>query len=166
MRPDKKTYYLGVAKSVSERSPCLRRKFGALVVLDDSIVTTGYNGPARGVVNCDEVGCLKDELDLPSYKGYDHCPAVHAEENCVINAARRGAKIYGGDLYIYGEDPDGNPVPSHPCDRCKRVLINSGIDEVITMDQDEEIIRYDVDEWVDEDTQRYLEALEEARDKE
>lgn len=158
-------YYLGIAKAVGSDSKCLRKKFGALIVVNDSIVCTGYNGPVREGVNCNEVGCLKDELGLPSYKAYDYCPAVHAEENCVINAARNGTKIYGGALYIYGEDPDGNPVPSHPCDRCKRVLINSGIAKVITMDQAEEIIRYDVKDWIDYDTKKYKEAMKKARDE-
>lgn len=162
MRPDKDHYYLDISKSVSERSPCLRRRFGAIVVVDDSIVSTGYNGPARGVVNCEEVGCIKDILNLQPYKDYDLCPAVHAEENAIINAARNGVKVLGGDVYIYGEKYNGDPSPSYPCNRCKRVLINSGIEKVITMDEKKEIVVYEVEKWINEDTKKYLKALKDS----
>ena len=82
-RPSKDEYYLEIAKVVAKRSPCLRRHYGAIIIKDDAIVSTGYNGPARGSINCFEVGCIKDLLNLPHYAGYDYCPAVHAEENCV-----------------------------------------------------------------------------------
>jgi deoxycytidylate deaminase len=82
-RISKDEYYLQIAKAVAQRAPCLRRQFGAIIVKDDVIVSTGYNGTARGVVNCTEVGCLKDEKNLPHYSGYESCPSVHAEENCV-----------------------------------------------------------------------------------
>ena len=82
-RPSKDEYYLEIAKVVAKRSPCLRRHYGAIIIKDDAIVSTGYNGPARGSVNCFEIGCVKDLLNLPHYAGYDYCPAVHAEENCV-----------------------------------------------------------------------------------
>jgi len=88
-RISKVEYYLEIAKVVSLRSPCLRRKFGAIIVVNDAIVSTGYNGPARGVNNC-ELGCLKDKVDAPHYGGYEWCPAVHAEENAIVNAARNG----------------------------------------------------------------------------
>jgi len=154
-------YYLRVAKAVGSDSTCTRRKFGAVIVVNDAIVTTGYNGPVRGGVNCNEVGCAKDVLDLPPYRGYEACPAVHAEENAVINAGASGGKgIFGGNLYIYGEDPQGEPVPSHPCDRCKRVLINARIEEVITMDTEGRIITYEVRDWIKEDTNNYMELLE------
>ncbi|RLI99793.1 MAG: cytidine deaminase [Candidatus Aenigmatarchaeota archaeon] len=163
MRPDKDKYYLGIAKAVAKRSPCLRRRFGAVIVVNDSIVSTGYNGPARGVINCEEVGCAKDILKLPSYAAYDVCPAVHAEENAVINAARNGAKVLNGRLYIYGETKDGKPTPSHPCDRCKRVLINAGITQVITESEDGRIVVYDVEKWKDYDTDNYKKIVEKAK---
>ena len=165
MRPDKYHYYLGIAKEVSKRSPCLRRKFGAVIVVDDAIVSTGYNGPARGVINCDEVGCAKDLKGVPHYEGYGVCPAVHAEENAVINAARNGVRIKDGDLYIYGETPNGEPTPSHPCDRCRRVLINAGISDVITMDTEGDVIVYEVEKWIDEDTKKYLKLIGELKDE-
>ncbi|HHF59354.1 MAG TPA: dCMP deaminase family protein, partial [Thermoplasmatales archaeon] len=125
-RISKDLYYLNIAKAVAKRSPCIRRRFGAIIVKDDTIVSTGYNGPARGSVNCDEVGCLKDVMNLPPYTGYDYCPAVHAEENALLNAARHGSSVIGGTLYLYGESPDGSITEEgKPCDRCKRALINS-----------------------------------------
>ncbi len=162
-RIPKDLYYLNIAKSVSQRSGCLRRKFGAIIVVNDAIVSTGYNGPARGVVNCEEVGCLKNMVNAPHWGAYDYCPAVHAEENAVINAARNGTSVLGGTLYIYGETADGKPTPSHPCDRCKRVLINAGIERVVTDDENGNLLYYDVKEWVKEDTENYKKRLEEAK---
>jgi dCMP deaminase len=163
-RPSKDEYYLEIARAVCLRSPCVRRQFGAIIVRDDVVVSTGYNGPARGVVNCMEVGCLKDELGLPHYSGYDYCPGVHAEENCVYNAARHGASVLGGTLYLYGQNfGDSSPIEGKPCDRCKRALINSGIKEVVTKRSDGSIVRTSVADWVEEDTKQYLERLREAR---
>ncbi|MCD6523274.1 MAG: dCMP deaminase family protein [Candidatus Diapherotrites archaeon] len=165
-RPSKDQYYLDIAKAVAERSPCIRRKFGAIIVRNDAIVSTGYNGPPRGGVNCFEIGCLKDEMDIPSWRGYDFCPAVHAEENSVVNAARHGTSVIGGVLYIYGIDSKtGKPTISHPCDRCKRVLINAGIKQVITMDENGNIVKYDVADWIKEDTDKYVHKLQEVREK-
>ena len=163
-RPPKDEYYMGIAKAVSIRSPCLRRKFGAIIVLNDAIVSTGYNGPARGVIDCSEIGCLKDLMSAPSYAAYDLCPAVHAEENSIINAARNGAIVKGGTLYIYGENAKtGKPAESIPCDRCKRAIINAGIKKVITYSPEEKLIEYDVQDWVQYDTERYVKAVEEAK---
>lgn len=162
-RPSKDRYYLNIAKTVGQRSTCLRRKFGAVIVVDDTIVSTGYNGPARGVANCEDVGCAKNLANIPSYKGYDVCPAVHAEENAVINAARSGTKVLGGILYIVGQSPDGKPVPSHPCDRCKRVLINAGIKKVITEDENGNIVVYNVNDWIEYDTKNYIELVEKLK---
>ena len=162
-RISKDKYYLEIAKSVSTRSPCLRRKFGAIIVVNDAIVSTGYNGPARGVVNCNEVGCLKDKMNAPHWQGYDFCIAVHAEENAVINAARHGSKVFGGTLYIYGKTVNEKPTPSHPCPRCKRVLINAGIEKVITLDENENVITYNVKDWVEEDSKEYIRKMKEAK---
>ena len=163
-RPSKEEYYLEIAKAVSKRSTCLRRRFGAIIVKNDAIVSTGYNGPARGVINCYEVGCLKDELNAPEYSNYDICPAVHAEENAIINAARNGANVNGGIMYLYGEYvKTGQPSESVPCDRCKRAIINAGIVKVITINSRGEIVQYDVQSWVNYDTQRYVTMMNEAR---
>ena len=164
-RPSKDEYYLGIAESVCQRSPCIRRQFGAIVVKDDSVISTGYNGPARGVVNCNQVGCLKDELDLPPYKRYDSCPAVHAEENALINAARQGTSVLGGTLYLYGQQYDtGEVFEGRPCDRCKRAIINAGIEKVITKRPDGTVIKKEAKEWVTRDTESYLKSLEETKE--
>jgi dCMP deaminase len=163
-RISKDEYYLEISKAVCLRSPCVRRQFGAIIVREDVVISTGYNGPARGVVNCMEVGCLKDELDLPHYSGYDYCPGVHAEENCIINAARHGASVLGGTLYLYGQNfGDSSPIEGRPCDRCKRAIINAGIKEVVTKKSDGSVAKTDVAEWVKEDTEQYMKRLREAR---
>lgn len=158
-RPAKDEYYLEIAKAIALRSPCLRRKYGAIVVKEDTIVSTGYNGPARGGVNCFEIGCIKEKLNLPHGLAYEDCPAVHAEENAVINAARNGASILGGLLYIAGFDNHGNLVEALPCDRCKRVVINAGIKKVIIRKSDGKMKEIEVSNWIKEDTEKYLEKL-------
>ena len=164
MRISKEEYYLGIAKAVALRSPCLRRKYGAIIVKNDTIVSTGYNGPARGSTNCEEVGCIKEILNLPHYSGYDYCPAVHAEENAVINATRNGNSVIDGTLYLYGIDVKTNkPVAGMPCPRCKRVLINAGIKEVVTIDESGNLTKYDVKSWVEEDKNRYLDVVEKVK---
>jgi dCMP deaminase len=164
MRISKEEYYLGIAKAVALRSPCLRRKYGAIIVVNDAIVSTGYNGPARGSTNCEEVGCVKDILNLPHYSGYDYCPAVHAEENVIINAARNGNSVLGGTMYLYGLDVKTNkPVAGMPCPRCKRVLINAGIKEVITIDENGEIKKYEIVNWIKEDKENYFDIIKKAK---
>ena len=163
-RPSKDEYYMNIAKAVSLRSPCIRRRYGAIIVKDDVIVSTGYNGPARGVINCFEIGCLKDEVGAPHGSGYDYCIGVHAEENAIINAARSGASVNGGTLYIYGEDyKTGKIVEAKPCERCRRAIINAGIKYVVIMKEDGSIERIDVSKWVDEETENYKRRLEEVR---
>ena len=164
MRLSKEEYYLEIAKAVAKRSTCLRRKYGAVIVKNDAIVSTGYNGPARGVINCEEVGCLKDLMNAPHYSGYEFCTAVHAEENAIINAARYGASVMDATLFIYGEDAkNGNLCEAKPCDRCKRAIINSGIKKVIIKKANGSIERIDVKRWVKEDSEKYIKRLREAR---
>ncbi|MHA1409915.1 MAG: deoxycytidylate deaminase [Candidatus Odinarchaeia archaeon] len=163
-RPTKDEYYLDIAKAVSRRSTCLRRRFGAVIVKNDVIVSTGYNGAARGVVNCLDVGCLKDELDIPSYTGYDYCIAVHAEENAIINAARHGTEVNDAVLYLYGEDAkNGGITEAKPCKRCRRAIINSGIKRVVIRKSESEILTFNVYDWVKEDTNYYLKEIEKAK---
>ena len=155
-RIDKDRYYLEIARAVALRSPCTRAKYGSIIVKNDAIVSTGYNGPIRGGVNCYEVGgCIKDVLDLPHGKSYDLCPAVHSEENCIINAARNGSSVIGGVMYLYGVDAvNGSILDAVPCDRCKRAIINAGLKMVITMTSSREVKKYDVSEWVKVDTEK------------
>jgi len=163
-RMSKDEYYLGIAAAVAARSTCLRRRFGAIVVKNDAIVATGYNGPARGVVNCAEVGCLKDETNMPEYKGYEYCTAVHAEENAIINAARHGTSVLGSTLYIYGTyAKTGELTEAQPCDRCKRALINSGIDIVVIKAKDGSVRKINTGDWVYEDSENYRRSMANAR---
>lgn len=160
MRPSKDEYYLEIAKSVALRSTCLRRKFGAIIVKNDAIVAAGYNGPARRVVNCLDVGCVKEILNLPHGRSYEDCPAVHAEENCVVNAARNGTSVLAGTLYIAGIEQEGKLVEADPCARCKRILINAGVEKVVIRKEDGGIKHINVSEWINEDTRSYLEKWE------
>jgi len=124
-RISKKSYYFNIAREVAKRSPCLRRKFGAIIVRDDVILSTGYNGPARGEPHCEK--CIRDELGKKHKDEYEICPAVHAEENAIINAARNGICINDGTLYLVGLEKDGTVIRTHPCYRCTRALNNAGI---------------------------------------
>jgi dCMP deaminase len=162
-RPPKDEYYLEIAKAVAQRSPCIRRKYGAVIVKNDAIVSTGYNGPARKVINCFEVGCIKDLQNLPHGMAYEDCPAVHAEENAVVNAARNGSNILGGTLYIAGVDKEGKLVEAIPCLRCRRILINAGIEKVVIRKEDGGIKYINTQEWIGEDTKTYLEKLEKVK---
>lgn len=160
-RPDKDRYFLGIALSVAERSTCIRRKFGAVIVKDSTIVGTGYNGTARGVINCFEVGCIKDEMASPQGVAYDYCPAVHAEENAIINSNR--SDRIGATLYIAGKDKDGKLTKAVPCQRCQRKIMNSQIKEVIILSDENAPIHVDVSNYAKDDSKWYLEALAKAR---
>ena len=129
-RPSKENYYLGIAKAVSERSTCLRRQYGAVIVKHDRIVSTGYNGSPRGEENCCDKGyCHREAMNLPHGKCYDSsCPAVHAENNAIIQANPQDLK--DSTLYLYGSE-NGNPIESEPCEMCKRIIKNAGISKVI-----------------------------------
>ncbi len=159
-RPDKTMYFLNIALSVAARSTCLRRKFGAVIVKDNIIVGTGYNGNARGVVNCHEVGCIKDLMDAPQGKAYDYCPAVHAEENAIINSNR--ADRIDATLYIAGLDREGSYTMAVPCQRCQRKIINSQIAEVVILKDDGDPMRIYVKEYVKADGEWYKEMLRKA----
>ncbi len=167
-RISKDEYYLQIAKSVAQRSICLemRRGYGAIIVINDTIVSTGYAGPARGVANCNEVGeCIRNSLKQPKYGSYDQCPSVHAEENVIINAARHGSKVFDGTMYLFGINSDGKISPGLPCPRCRRVLINAGIKEVVTMNEENNIIRYTVNDWIEEDSKTYINNIEKIKKK-
>lgn len=160
-RPDKDRYFLDIALSVAERSTCTRRKFGAVIVKDSTIVGTGYNGTARGVVNCYEVGCIKDEMESPQGAAYDYCPAVHAEENAIINSNR--SDRIGATLYIAGKDREGKLTMAVPCQRCRRKIMNSQIKEVIILSNESKPLRSEVSTYAAEDTKWYIDALKHAK---
>ena len=130
-RPDKDIYYLNIARDVSQRSTCLRRHYGAVIVNNDEIISTGYNGAPRGEENCcDKGSCIREAEGHAHNDGnYQSCPAVHAEANAIISAARRD--MIGATLYLYGEDSNGCVIDAEPCPNCKGLIANSGIKNYI-----------------------------------
>ena len=149
-RMNKISYYLGIAKAVAQRGTCLRRKFGAVIVKDDRIVSTGYVGAPRGRKNCCDIGkCFRQENNIPSGQRYELCRSVHAEMNAIINASKE--ELEGGVMYLVGIEPDGTYTPNADCcSMCKRVIINAGIRYVIiaTNNGNKKI---DVNSWIDND---------------
>ncbi|MCW4049430.1 MAG: dCMP deaminase family protein [Candidatus Bathyarchaeota archaeon] len=160
-RPDKTMYFLEIALSVAARSTCLRRKFGAVIVKDNTIVGTGYNGNARGVINCTEVGCIKNLMKSPKGSAYDYCPAVHAEENAIINSNR--ADRIGSTLYIAGITDEGKYTMALPCQRCQRKIINSQIKEVVILKDDGAPMKISVNDYIKQDSEWYTNLIEKAK---
>lgn len=131
MRPSKTKYYLDIAAAVAARSTCIRRQYGAVIVKDDTIVSTGYNGAARGVQNCCDTGvCWREDHGIPHGEQYEKCQAVHAEANAIINASREEMK--GATLYLAGFEYGARIDNPEPCLMCYRLIVNSGIHEVVT----------------------------------
>jgi len=148
-RPKKEEYYLSIARQVGKRATCFRNKGGAIVVKDDVILATGYIGAPRKTKDCLERGeCLRDKLKIPHGRNYEICRSVHAETNCIINAARSGASILGGDMYIWLTDRDGKPIDSFPCFICKKMIINTGLNRVISATRDGKYKIFYVKDWV------------------
>ena len=148
-RRDKENYYLDIADSVSERSTCLRRRYGAIIVSNDEIISTGYNGAPRGRKNCSDLGrCTREELKIPSGQRYELCRSVHAEANAIISASRRD--MIGATLYLVGRDAQtGEYYPNTtPCAMCRRLIINAGIREVISRVGEDEYTTTLVRDWV------------------
>ena len=121
IRPDLDTYFMRMTTLVSSRSTCLRHKFGAVIVRDKQVLSTGYNGAPRGLQHCLDVGCLRDQLEIKSGTRHEVCRAVHAEQNAVIQCARHGISSKGATLYINGR----------PCKICSKMIINAGITRVV-----------------------------------
>ncbi len=132
-RISKDDYYLGIAKEVARRSTCFRRSIGAIIVRDDQIISTGYVGAPRKTKSSHEHGfCLRDRLDIPHGERYELCRSVHAEQNAIINAARAGVSLLGGNMYIYGTIfNEEKPINAFPCFICKKMIINAGLDRII-----------------------------------
>ena len=144
IRKDKDTYYLSIAEQVLERSTCLRRKYGAIIVNNDEIVSTGYNGAPRGEENCIDCGyCAREALNVPKGERYELCKAVHAEQNCIISAARKD--MIGSTMYIVGKEVSNNTYANpEPCLICRRLIVNAGIDKVIGKYTDGSIKEIDI----------------------
>lgn len=130
-RPTFNEYYLGIAKAVSARSTCLRRKYGAVLVKNNKIVATGYNGSAAGEVNCSDSGkCVRKEMGIEPGTRYELCTAIHGEMNCLLSASREDTQ--GATLYIVGTNTDdGSPASGKPCMMCARIIKNAGISSII-----------------------------------
>lgn len=131
-RIEKNTYYLNIAREVAGRSTCLRRRYGAVIVNNDEIVSTGYNGAPRGETNCIDTGyCQREVLNIPKGERYELCVSCHAEMNAIISAARRD--MLGGTIYIVGLEKDGSFANPAPCVICRRLIVNAGISRCIGM---------------------------------
>lgn len=131
-RIQKDEYYLNIAREVAARSTCLRRRYGAVIVNNDEIIATGYNGAPRCEPNCIDRGfCKREELNVPKGERYELCVAVHAEQNAIISAARRD--MIGGTIYIVGLESDGSYANPPPCVICRRLIANSGIIRCVGM---------------------------------
>ncbi len=113
-------YFLSFAKLASERSTCLRRKVGAVIVKDNRILATGYNGAPAGITHCAETGCLREKMNVPSGQRHELCRGLHAEQNAIIQAAKHGINIDGSELYC----------TTRPCVICTKMIINSGIKKI------------------------------------
>ena len=152
-RRDKINYYLDIAESVTERSTCLRRQWGAVIVNNDEIISTGYNGAPRGRKNCSDLGfCLREKLNVPRGERYELCRSVHAEQNAIISAARKD--IIGATLFMVGKDAKTSEYveKSNSCAMCKRVIINAGIKDIYIRDTKDKYRHIDVEkEFIEND---------------
>lgn len=150
-RRDKINYYLDLAQTVAHRSTCLRRYYGAVIVQNDQVISTGYSGAPRGRKNCCDLNrCIRDELKVPRGERYELCRSVHAEANAIISASRND--MIGGTLYLVGLEVDGSYVlNANSCSMCKRLIINSGIEHVIIRDTVDDYRIINVKKWIDDD---------------
>ena len=151
-RISKENYYLDIAQTVSERSTCLRRRFGAIIVKNDSIISTGYNGAPRGRKNCDDLGyCFREKLGIPRGERYEMCRSVHAEANAIIAAPRE--QMLGSTLYMVCTSPvDGSVMPgTSSCMMCKKLAINAGIEKLVVRDDAENFRVINVSDWIEDD---------------
>lgn len=151
-RVSKTNYYLDIAETVSERSTCMRRRFGAIIVKNDTIVSTGYNGAPRGRKNCNDVGiCIREKLHIPRGERYELCRSIHAEANAIIAAPRE--QMLGATLYMVCTDPKTGALMAgtSSCSMCKRQIINAGIETVVVRDTKDEYREIAVSDWVEHD---------------
>ncbi len=149
-RISKDLYYLNIARGILERSTCLRRKFGAVIVKEDQIISTGYGGSPRKTKNCSEIKiCARKELNAKKGEHYEWCRAVHAEQNAIIQAAR--LDMLEATLYLIGLNSTDNSVitDAEPCKICKRLIINAGLKNVIIYQGENKIPEMIVKDWVD-----------------
>ncbi len=151
-RPDKINYYLDIAQTVAQRSTCLRRAFGAIIVKNDIIISTGYNGAPRGRKNCVDMNfCMRDHLGIPRGERYEMCRSVHAEANAIIAASRD--QMLGATLYMACIDVKSGALMPGTCScmMCKRQVINAGIEQVIVRESKTEYTVYNVKDCIEND---------------
>ena len=151
-RISKENYYLDIAETVLERATCLRRVYGAIIVKNDEIISTGYNGAPRGRANCVDMGyCSREVMRVPRGQRYELCRSVHAEANAIISAARRD--MVGGTLYLVGRDAQTGELltDATSCAMCRKLIINAGIDRVVIRRTKTDFEVVPVSDWVAED---------------
>ncbi|MCQ2579696.1 MAG: deaminase [Treponemataceae bacterium] len=151
-RRDKHNYYLDLAEIVSQRSTCLRRRYGAVIVKNDEVISTGYVGAPRGRKNCSDIGeCIRQKMQIPRGERYELCRSVHAEVNAIISASRD--KMIGSSLYLVGQEvSDGSYIANaSSCSMCKRTVINAGIETVYIRDDKDHFRVISVSDWVEND---------------
>lgn len=152
LRRDKVNYYLDIAETVLERSTCIRRKFGAIIVKHDEIISTGYVGAPRGRKNCNDLNyCTREKLGIPKGQRYELCRSVHAEQNAILSAAR--ADMIDAVLYLACHDARTDQLDGEvePCSMCKRLIINAGIRQVIVRQTRDTYKVFTVSDWVEQD---------------
>jgi len=151
-RPEKDQYYLNIAEVVSARSTCLKVLMGAIIVKEDQIIAAGYAGAPRHTKSSAEHNfCLRKKLNIPSGTQYEMCRSVHAEQNAIINAARAGVSLLGGDIFIFGFSRETSQViNAFPCFICKKMIINCGLKRVVTSVKEKEknYMIFSVEDWI------------------
>lgn len=148
-RRDKQNYYLDIAETVAERGTCLRRNYGAIIVKNDEIISTGYVGAPRGRKNCSDLGfCIRQQMQIPRGERYEMCRSVHAEANAIISASRN--ELIDSTLYLVGLEANTGEIVANSCccAMCKRMVINAGIKNVVIRDTDTEYRVIDVNDWI------------------
>ncbi len=151
-RKDKINYYLDIAEAVLERGTCIRRKFGAIIVKNDEIISTGYVGAPRGRKNCSDLGvCRREQLNVKKGERYELCRSVHAEANAIISAER--TDMIGSVIYLACHDARTNELYGdvEPCSMCKRLIINAGIEKVIVRQTKDTYKIIEVSDWIEND---------------
>lgn len=151
-RINKENYYLDIAQTVLERGTCMRRNFGAIIVKNDQIISSGYTGAPRGRKNCSDVGhCTREVLNIPRGERYELCRSVHAEANAIIHAARND--MIGATLYLVGREASSGEYVKDTCScsMCKRLIINAGIQSVVVRIDKTNFKTINVDDWIADD---------------
>ncbi len=142
-RPGWDDYFIEIALVISKRSTCLRRRYGSVIVQDRIIISTGYNGSARGEANCIDTGkCVRQELKVPKGERYELCAAVHAEQNAIING--NPEKMRNAAIYTAGVNSDNTCASGEPCLMCRRMIINAMISRVVYLDRDGVVKEFNV----------------------